>query len=426
MRSFIIVICGQLVSDVGSKAIDFAFSVWIFEQTGSATLFALSILISAVPRIALSPLTGSIVDRLDRKRIMVLSELGLTVRAAVVLFILVISRIEIWQIFALNAIASVLGSYRDLAWSAAVPDFVDKKHLARAAGVSHVFGSGANIVAPALSGVLYVTVGLVGIAAVDLGTWAFALIPLFWLRTGQVDRRSRSSQSNSFVSDLSLAWKHLRSMKGLFLLLIIYSSIGFFGITTEVLLGPYVLSFSDAPVFGMLQAVVSVGMVCGGVALSIVGTVRRPIIWILSGELSISIMSVAIGATPVVAVLACAVFIYFFSVSFCDGTIDVLWQRKIRSELRGRVFALRDFINMSLMPIGILVFSPIAQNVLEPNLSANGAWSTTIGRFIGTGPGRGIGFLFILSGIATLLIVVGGLMSKTLRGAGSDIPDVIR
>lgn len=424
MRSFITVVSGQLVSDIGSKAIDFAFGIWIFEQTKSATLFAASILISAVPRIVLSPITGTVVDRVNRKRVMVLSELGLTARTAVVLAILVASTIQIWQIFVLNAIASVLGSYRDLAWSATVPDIVDRKHLTRATGVLQIFGSGANIAAPALSGVLFVSIGLVGIAAVDLGSWAFALIPLFFLRVRDIAHREQPRKSNRFISDISQAWAHMRSLRGLFLLLILYSSIGFFGITTEVLLGPYVLSFSKPPVFGMLQAIVSVGMICGGAALSLSGNVRRPIILILCGELVISVMSIVAGALPIVAALACAVFLYFFFVSVCDGTIAVLWQRKIPSQLRGRVFALRDFVNMSLMPIGILVFSPIAQYVMEPNLAPHGAWSGTIGRLVGTGPGRGIGFLFILSGIVTFAIVIAGLMSKRLRGAARETPDV--
>jgi hypothetical protein len=125
----------------------------------------------------------------------------------------------------------------------------------------------------------------------------------------------------------------------------------------------------------------------------------------------------------VVWVIVPLMFVYSATVAFCDGTIMTLWQRKIRPELQGRVFALKDTLATALMPIGTLAFSPIAEYWLEPNLGRGGAWAGALGKIVGVGPGRGIGLLFIASNLLCFPIIVLALLSKRLRRVDTDIPD---
>jgi len=76
MRVFIIVWLGQLVSLVGSGLTSFALGLWVYEQSGSVTQFALIGLFTALPNIVLSPLAGALVDRWDRRWAMILSDTG--------------------------------------------------------------------------------------------------------------------------------------------------------------------------------------------------------------------------------------------------------------------------------------------------------------------------------------------------------------
>ena len=73
---FVVVWLGQLVSLVGSGLTSFALGLWVYERTGSVTLFALISLFAVLPGVVLSPLTGVLADRWDRRWVMVLSDTG--------------------------------------------------------------------------------------------------------------------------------------------------------------------------------------------------------------------------------------------------------------------------------------------------------------------------------------------------------------
>jgi MFS family permease len=260
MATFIIVACGQILSNLGSQLTDFGLGVWIFQQTGSATQFAVSILITALPRIILSPLAGALVDRWDRRRVMLFCDTFLAVRTLAILLVLAFGMLTVWQIYMLNAFGSVFTGLHSIAWSASTTMLVPKKHLARVNGLTRSLSSGTGILAPALAGVLFVLIGLKGIASVDLASWAFAVVPLFLVRIPSPSQAPGVTRTRSLGAEILEGWKHLKSLRGLLYLLLMYSAIGFFGITTEVLRGPYVLASA-------LSLVVS----CSGFSVSRVG-----------------------------------------------------------------------------------------------------------------------------------------------------------
>jgi hypothetical protein len=122
-------------------------------------------------------------------------------------------------------------------------------------------------------------------------------------------------------------------------------------------------------------------------------------------------------------VLLGSVFLYFGAVAYCDGTIGYLWQLRVKPELQGRVFALRDTVNTCLMPLGVMVFSPIAEFWMEPRLMPGGAWAASVGRLIGTGKGRGIGLLYVATSVICLAILGFSMVSRELRRADIAAPD---
>ena len=423
MGTFFVIVFGQLVSNLGSRLTDFGLGVWIFQETHSATRFAVSILISALPRIVLGPVIGAFVDRFDRRKVMIISDTVLAVRTAVILGVLFFGTLSVWQIYVVNAVGAVFETSHGLAWSASTTLLVPRKHLARVNGLTGMLNSGAGMLAPALAGVLYVLIGMKGVATVDLATWAFAVVPLLLVALPSPAGRSRERKSWLVFPQIREGWAYLRKVNGLFYLLVAYSAINFFGITTEVLRGPYVLSFNGPDRYGVVESVVSIGTLAGGLLLTAFGSPRRVTWLILGAEMLISVASIVMGAVPSYAVLIVTVVLYYGAVSFCDGTISALWQRKVPPALQGRVFALRDTVNMAFMPLGILLFSPLAEFWLEPSLAQGGMWAGSIGTLVGTGSGRGIGFLFVLSGLVSALVVVGAFTIRSIRSADTAIPD---
>lgn len=423
MSTFFIIVLGQLVSNLGSKLTDFGLAVWIFQETHSATQFAASILISALPRIVLGPAIGAFVDRFDRRKVMIISDTMLALRTGVILTVLFLGKLSVWQIYLVNAIGSVFETSHGLAWSASTTLLVPKRHLARVNGLTGMLNSGIGMLAPALAGILYVLIGMKGVATVDLATWAFAVGPLLFVAIPSPVVRSQEPTSWRLFPEIGEGWAYLRKVKGLFYLLLTYSAINFFGITTEVLRGPYVLSFNGPDRYGIIESIVGIGTLVGGLLLTAFGNPKQ-VIWIILGaEMIISLSGAVMGAIPNYAVLIFTILVYYGAVSFCDGTINALWQRKIPPALQGRVFALRDTVNMALMPLGILLFSPLAEFWMEPSMAPGGKWARSVGAILGTGGGRGIGFLFVLSGLVNALIVVIACTNRSIWSAETAIPD---
>jgi DHA3 family macrolide efflux protein-like MFS transporter len=423
MRTFFIVLIGQTLSQLGSNLTEFSLSVWIFQKTGSPVQFALGILSSAVPRIVLLPLIGALVDRWNRKTIMILADSLLALRTVAVLLLLTFGSLSILQIYILNAIASLFGGFHSLAWSASRTLLIPKKHLARVNGLSSSLSSASSLLSPALAGALFVTIGMRGIVTVDLISWSFAIVPLFFVTIPRLSSNAAVPETSRLADEIKDGWRYLKSMPGLLRLLAFYSTIGFVGITTEVLLAPYILSFGNAAHYGIVQSGASLGFLVGGFLLALLGNPAKVIWIIITLETLICFCGALVGVFPVLWVVSLLVFIYFATVAFCDGTIMTLWQRKIRPELQGRVFALKDTLTTALMPIGVMVFSPIAEFWFEPNLQVGGAWASGIGRILGVGPGRGIGFLFLASNVLCIPIVIMALVSRRLRRVDTDIPD---
>ena len=180
LRTFLVIWIGQFISLVGSGLTSFGLSVWVYTETGRATPMALTALAFNVPRFLLSPIAGSVADRFNRKRIMILADTAavlITVGFGVLIFA---DALQVWHIYAGAAISSVFGAFQEPAYRASITMIVPKKHLARAAGIQQVGSAMQSILVPVLAGVLYGLIGFRGIIIVDFVTYFFAIAALIW------------------------------------------------------------------------------------------------------------------------------------------------------------------------------------------------------------------------------------------------------
>ncbi len=108
-----------------------------------------------------------------------------------------------------------------------------------------------------------------------------------------------------------------------------------------------------------------------------------------------------------------------------NGCSQAIWQSKVAPDVQGRVFAVRRMIAWSSLPLAYLVAGPLADRVFEPLLAVGGPLAASVGQFSGVGPGRGIGFLYMVLGLISLLAVVVALLYPRLRRVEAELPDVI-
>ena len=129
---------------MGSGLTSFALGVWVFEQTGSATQFALIGLSAVLPRVVLSPLAGTVVDRWDRRQVMIVGDLGAGLSTLVVALLLLVARLEIWHIYLLAGVSAAFGTLQWPAFAATTSLLVSKENLGRANGMVQFAKSAAE------------------------------------------------------------------------------------------------------------------------------------------------------------------------------------------------------------------------------------------------------------------------------------------
>ena len=425
MRTFLAIWTGQLVSGVGSVMAGFALGVWVFQETGSPTRFALITLASTLPGLVLDPLAGGLVDRWSRRRLMIGGDLiAAFCSVGLLLVIWPVNRLQVWHIYWAVAVASVFSAAQHSAFDASVPLLVPKRHLGRAAGLSQVSAAASRILAPTLAGLLLVSAGLVGVLVLDVAAAILAVGVLFLVRIPQPPSPGRVT-GKTLVGDALLGWQYIRQRSGLLHLVLLFAAVNLATGMVQVLLAPLVLSRSDARAYGLVLSVHALGFFAGGSLMSVTGGPRRRIRSILGLLVLLGLCLVLGGLRPSVPLIAGAFFGFMFLMPVIFGSSQVIWQQKVEPELMGRVFAIRRVVALSTTPLAFLVAGPLAEFVLEPALQPGGALAASLGPIFGTGPGRGIGVLFAALGLFILLVTALAASSPRLLRLEEELPDRI-
>ncbi|MGC9348336.1 MAG: MFS transporter, partial [Anaerolineae bacterium] len=178
MQTFILIVVGQIISMLGSTMTTFALGLWAWERTGQATTFSLATLFGFAPTVFLCPVAGALVDRWNRKLVMMLSDLAAALATAALLTLYLTGRLRIWHLYAANGFIGAFGAFQFPAFSAAITTLVPKAQYARANGLMWLAGPTATIFGPILAASLVGLIGVGGVMVVDLCTAAVALTVL--------------------------------------------------------------------------------------------------------------------------------------------------------------------------------------------------------------------------------------------------------
>lgn len=426
MRTFLIIWAGQVISIVGSGLTGFALAVWIFERTGEATPFALTALFASLPRVLISPVAGAVADRVSRRTIMILADTGNALVTLAVLLMLRAGELQIWQIFVVAAVGSVFGGFQEPAYTASITMLVPKKHFARASGLVHMAHALESLISPLLAGILFVVIGLEGIVLIDFATYFFAIGALLFVRIPDPEPSAEEREQRSMWGDIAFGWSYLRARAGLLGLLIYFGLVNYMLNSVFVLLGPLVLSFTDAAALGAIQTVMGAGMLVGSIAISSWGGPSRRIRGVLTFIAIGGVGLVVLGLQASPLVIGAGILLLALMVPMASGTSQAIFLAKVEPAVQGRVFAMRGMVARSIIPLAFLTAGPLADRVFEPLMRSPGsALLSGIGSMIGTGAGRGIGLMFILAGLLMLVATAVAFAYPRLRMVEDELPDVV-
>lgn len=425
MKTFFIIWGGQLISMLGSGLTQFALGVWIYDKTKQATPFAITVLLGSLPRIFLLPIAGSIADRFNRRIIMILADTLSALLTFGVFLLLLADNLQLWHIYLLAALGSILSAFQEPAYTASISMIVPKEKLGSANGLAQMGQALASVITPVLAGALFVFIGFDGIIMIDFVTFFFAVGALLLVRIPQPERAPEHKDSN-LMQDMKFGWNYLRERQGLFGLLLYYAMVNFLLNWSAVLLIPMVLSRFTADVLGIIQTVMGVGMLAGSILMSVWGGAKRRIPAAI-GFIVLAVSGFVIaGLQPNPYIIGAGIFILMFFAPLASGNSQVVFQTKVARDVQGRVFSVRSAISQSMMPIAFLTAGPLADRFFEPLLMDGGMLANTfVGQLLGTGAGRGIGLMFIISGLVGILVSAMVYANPRIRNLESELPDAI-
>ncbi|ULO04702.1 amino acid adenylation domain-containing protein [Paenibacillus sp. 19GGS1-52] len=422
LKIFFTVIFGQLMSILGSGLTGIAIGVWVYSQTQSVADFAAISSASLIPGILVLPFAGAIVDRYDRRLVMLFSDLMMALPIAWLAVLMATHSLEVWHIYVSSAIGSVSRSFHRPAFMASIAQIIPKQYLGHANGIVQLAGSTSEMIAPLLGVALYSTIGMANIFILDVVSFFIAITTLLIVR---FPNTLFSRQEESFLKEVLMGWKFIVKRPGL-LYMIAFFFIGniLFG-AASVLIQPLVLSFGTPADLAAVTMLGALGAVAGGLVMSLWGGTQKRAAGMVGFVILEGFFMIVTGLRANILMTAVGLFGLWFSVTLVNAHWQSLIQSKVGLQLQGRVLATNQMIAMSSMPIGYWLSGLLADSVFNKAMEKGGFLTPYLGPVLGVGTGRGIGLLMASVGALVLIWSVVGFRFKPLRNMEDDLEDAI-
>ncbi|NMB69572.1 MAG: MFS transporter [Chloroflexi bacterium] len=359
---------GQAFSLVGSSLVQFALVWWMTSQTGSATVLATATLFALLPQVLLGPFAGALVDRWNRRWIMILADGGIALATGVLIFLFATDRIQVWHIYAAMLVRSLGGAFHGPAMTASTSLMVPKTFLTRLAGFNQTLQGLISVFSPPLGALLIGLLPIQGVLAVDIATAALAILPLFFFAIPNPPRQEAlangSAQKTTYWQDLAQGLRYVVKWPGLLGVILMAMLLNFLLVPAGSF-QPLVVTkiFNKGVVeLGWAETVFGVGMIAGGLLLGAWGGFKRKILTSLMGILGISLGVILIGIAPadMFFLMLAANFILGVAQVLANGPLGAIFQSSIDHDMQGRVFSLINAGATAMMPLSLLIAGPVS------------------------------------------------------------------
>ncbi len=405
----------------------FALMIWVWQKTGQATATVLTGVAGLIPSLIVGLVAGVLIDRWDRKRVMIVSDLAAGLSSVIILLLYSNGQLQVWHLYVTAAIDGAAGTFQYLAYSASITVMLPKEQYARASGLQSLSQYGSKIGAPIIAGILITVIGISGILLIDIVTFLFAVSTLLFIHIPNPTQTIQAKASRgTFLQDAVVGFRYIFGRPGLLGLLLILLAFA----TAESLGYPLILPMilartgNNELILGTVQSVLGIGGVIGAVLLTVWGGPRRKVYGVLVGVALTGLFGDALmglGQSLPVWITA-AIFLEVF-IPVLYGSYQAIWQSKIEPEIQGRVFAARDLMVSIASPFSMILTGLLSDKVLEPALMPTGSLAPILGGLVGTGPGAGMGLLLMIAGVLSASAGLVGFFFSSVREVEARLPD---
>lgn len=427
MKAFIVIWLGQLISVLASSMTGFALSIWMYQETESATAMGLVQVCFITPFLIMSPFAGVMVDRYNRKLMMMLSDFTAVLATALILILHLSGNLQFWHLYIAAVLNGIGNTFQWPAYSAAVGTMVPKEQLGRVNGMMSLVEAGPGVVAPLLAGMLLPVIGLTGILTLDIVTFFLAIGALLVIFVPQPQRTEEGQKAQgNMLKEAAFGFRYIFARPSLLGLQMLFFAGNLFSGVAFTVMAPMILARTgqNALIYGTVQTAAAVGAVVGGIAMSAWGGFKRRIHGVLASWIWFGLLGACIlGAGRFLPVWIAGAALGELVIPLMNGSNQAIWQAKVAPDLQGRVFSSRRLIAWFTNPVSPIIGGTLADFVLEPAMRTESALSNTFGWLVGTGPGAGMGLLMLICGVLIALVGVVGYFIPVIRKAEDLLPD---
>lgn len=401
-EKYIIFWLSQAVSQLGSSMTSFALILWAYTQTGTAMTVSLMTFFNYVPYIIVGLFAGSFVDNHSKKKVMLVAD---SIAAACSIMIFLLSAgdwLQIYHIYVVNFVIGFMNSFQGPAAAVAVGKMVPKERLSRVSGMNSFSNNLIAVLSPVLATTLFTLGGLKVLLLIDLASFAVAFLVLLFAIQIPEDELKKAKKK-SVLAGCSEGFRYLKDNKGIFTIIITMALLNFFSrLTYENILAPMILarSMDNQMVLGVVNAIMGIGGILGGIIVATGKFSKNSVKMIyVSAMLSFLLGDVMMGAGRNVIFWSIAGLAASLPIPFIDAGQNVILYRNVPEEIQGRVFAVRNAIQFSSIPIAILLGGSLADYVFEPFMMTENAVTSVLHVLVGNGPGSGMAVMFLCTGV---------------------------
>lgn len=403
MYNFMIFFISQTVSELGTSMTGFATVIWMYSNSGQVMSSSLLAICSTVPYLIVSLLGGVVVDKMNKKKIMLICDSIAAAGSVILLGCYILGYLQLWVLCLVNIINGFMNAFQNPASQVTVTLLVEQKDYARIGGIQSTMGALVGIFQPILATTILNVLGLQWILIVDLCTFVFAFLVLLFVV--QISDEIASDSQSSF----SEIWNGLKEgidfisgNRPILMLLIMYCILEFIGaISFDGMFTPLLLARTNnnETIVGIVSSFMAIGCIVASVILSMMEQPKKklPIMYFGSYMCLIGITLFGMGRSLVWWCIV--VFIGCFGSPIYHTYQTIIIREKVDASMQGRVFSLQGMITQALTPLGFLGGGMLADYIFEPLMKKMFLGKNIITFFVGRQNGSGIGLIFVIAGL---------------------------
>jgi len=406
LRDFFILWGSQAVSTLGTSMTNFALIVWVYGQKGTASSITLLSICSFLPSILFCFIAGTIADRWDKKRIMLIADLAAAIGTVTVLILYSTGSLRIWHLYIINFMLSFMNAFQNPASYVATSLLVPKEHYIRVSGLQALSGSVITILAPALGSAVLAFGGLKTVLFLDLSAFAVAFsILLFFIRLPAIEYQEKIPESfiQSCMSGIRFLKEHTAMMRIIlfFAFINFIAKMGSYGMLPALILSR---TGNNQTALGLVQTAVGIGTLAGSILVTAMKPAQNRIRTIfLACGISFLLGDVGLSLTHHLPLWIISAFTANIPMAFLNAHLTAIMRINVPIEMQGRVFSARDTIQYSTIPVGLLLGGILADYIFEPFMTTASPLQHLLSFWFGTGKGSGLAIIFFFVGVTGMV-----------------------